>query len=703
MKLFRTVCFLLGCLWGSYIPQATAQVVRIGFSSDSPVNYVRQQHVNGYLVNYIKKLLPSRKVSWIAFHNADAGIRALSLQHIDLWLTPSENDPQWVSSDDLFQEHWGLITLSGQPHPQSLEKLSALKLGIQDSAIEHLSEKSFLGQTVMFPSWNGGVKLLENHLVEGVLMPRHIFKKFALLNSNIEYYRLPLWRDYRLSALKFTPGANWIRQINRNINADDLTLDHHQPSTSEHQWLLVSALVICILLLVCLCWIIYRYYRLRRQLPKSFLVATDFLKSENQLHRDIARWLQTEQSLGIFMFEFSRQIELYESYGLETGQRLLRVFACNCRKQLKKLYPGSELYCWQDNYFVLLSGKTPHSYQQMAQQIAQTCRGWVNVDGLKLRLRSHVGWTDNSSLRISVNSEVLLGEAYLALRQAIVHQQRNCVYLDEQRSCSRARLALEAKLRQAIDSNELTLFVQPQFSLTVPRKLVGAEVLVRWFTPDGKFISPAQFIPIAEQTGLIARLDHWVCEHSVAMLAKYQSLLPEDFRLSVNFSAVSISRGLCEKLVLDSIQRWHVPPRKLCLEITESAIMNSLVAARQSIARLRQQGFDIAIDDFGTGYSSMAYLKNLAVTHLKIDQVFTAGLEKGISDQQIVRAIAMVGKSFGHHILIEGVEQAKQATLARQLGCQFVQGFHYAKPMAWMDFVRQYLGENRLTPALESI
>lgn len=676
--------------------------MRIGFPSDSPVNYVRHQYVNGYLVNYIKRLLPSSKVRWIAFNSSDDGIRALKLQHIDLWLTAKHNNSKWVFSDDLFQDRWGIITLSGHPHPQLLKKLSNLKLAIQDRSVAQFSEQSFIGQTVIFSSWNGGINLLEKHLVDGVLMPHHVFQTFSALNSNIQYDQLPLWQDFRLSALKFTRGAKWVKQINRNINLANTNLISRQSIESENSWPLASALIVCILLLFTLCLIAFRYYRLRSLLSPSSLAVKDFIKDRHQLHRDISQWLQTERSFGIFMFEFSRQIELYESYGLETGQRLLQAFACNCRKQLKKLYPRSELYCWQDNYFVLLSGKTPQTYQQMAQQIAQTCRGWVNIDNLRLRLRSHVGWTVNSNLRTSVNSEVLLGEAYLALRQAIDRQQRNCIYLDEQRLFSRARLVLEAKLRQAIDSNELTLYVQPQFSLSTPRKLVGAEVLVRWITRDGKFISPANFIPIAEQTGLIVRLDHWVCEHAVAMLAKYQSLLPEDFRLSVNFSAVSISRGLCEKLILDSIRRWRVPPRKLCLEITESAIMNSLVAARQSIARLRQKGFDIAIDDFGTGYSSMAYLKNLAVTHLKIDQVFTAGLEKGMSDQQIVKAIAMVGKSFGHHILIEGVEQARQATLAAQLGCQFVQGFHFAKPMAWMDFVCQYLDESHIPSILES-
>ncbi|CAG9296158.1 EAL domain-containing protein (putative c-di-GMP-specific phosphodiesterase class I) [Celerinatantimonas diazotrophica] len=693
---------MVGCLCGSYIPQATAQVVRIGFPSDSPVDYVRHQYVNGNLVNYIKKLLPSHKIRWISFNRSDDGVRALKQQHIDLWLTASGDNPQWIFSDDLFQEHWGLISLSGQPHPQSLKKLSGLKLAVEDRFFEQLSEQNVLGQTLIFSSWNGGVNLLEKHLVDGVLMPHHVFKKLLTYNANIQYDQLPLWQDYRLTALKYTPGAQWINQINRHISSDNFNLTTHQSSASS-PWPLVGALLACILLLLGLCLSLFRYYRLRRQLSPFPLTGKDSLKGGHQLSCDITRWLQTERSFGIFMFEFSRQIELYESYGLETGQRLLHAYAYSCREQLKKRYPHSELYCWQDRYFVLLSGKTPHSYQQMAQQIAQTCRGWVNVDNLKLRLRSHVGWTVNhKSRRTSVNAEVLIGEAYLALRQAIVRQQRNCAYLDQQRLFSRARLALEAKLRQAIDSNELTLYVQPQFSLTIPSRLVGAEVLVRWITRDGQFISPAHFIPIAEQTGLIVRLDHWVCEHSVAMLAKYQSLLPEDFRLSVNFSAVSISRGLCEKLILDSIKRWRVPPRNLCIEITESAIMNSLVATRQSIARLRQQGFDIAIDDFGTGYSSMAYLKNLAVTHLKIDQIFTAGLENGMSDQQIVKAIAMVGKSFGHHILIEGVEQAKQATLATQLGCQFVQGFHFAKPMAWIDFVRQYLGEGHLIPALKS-
>ncbi|MFM2485094.1 EAL domain-containing protein [Celerinatantimonas yamalensis] len=675
--------------------------VRIGFlSNDPPMSYRDGQQAQGFLIQHIKQALQQNfSLTWIPFTSRKQGRKALTNQKIDLWLT-NQTHKDWQVTRGLYQERWMLASVPGHLSNSRVVNAGNLTLAARQLPQIYRQSSQLRQHIVPVNSWLKAMSLLQSNQVDGLLLTNHQIYQLPEQGASLELRPLTLWQRYYLAARVASPAASLLPLINQQINNSFqenslVNQSAAQGHSSVWHWEILTPAFLSLVLAGALVLLLTRYYRLRlrfehyRQYRNSSITG---LPQDLELRQQLDEWLTSLDPFGVFMFDFSRQSEIYESFGLAVGNHMRRAFAQRCRKKLLEAFPKGELYHWRDHYFVLLYPMLtpPLQGSDIAQRIAALCRGWLKLDGLKIRLRSHVGWTNVQEKVDLLYGEALLSQAYLALNHAIDKQHRVCQYLPNQQADSKARLSLEARLRRAIDSEQLFLYFQPQFTLA-DRRLVGAEVLVRWRDQDGNMISPGEFIPLAEQTGLIARLDHWVFERAIEMLAGWQSHLPKDFRLSVNFSAVSVSRGLCELWVMELTEKWKVDPHYICLEITESSIMSSPEQAKQSIERLRSCGFDIAIDDFGTGYSSMAYLKHLPVTHIKIDQAFTAGLEHGKADQQIVRAIVTIGKSFGHRILIEGVEGAGQAKLAEELGCQYVQGYHFAKPMGGADFIEQYL------------
>jgi EAL domain-containing protein (putative c-di-GMP-specific phosphodiesterase class I) len=247
------------------------------------------------------------------------------------------------------------------------------------------------------------------------------------------------------------------------------------------------------------------------------------------------------------------------------------------------------------------------------------------------------------------------------------------------------RLRLEADIRYAIARDELRLVFQPQFSLA-DDTLVGAEALLRWQHPERGMISPADFIPIAEETGLIVPIGEWVlreaCRHWAGWLA--QGLSPG--LLAVNVSGIELQRGHIQTSVEDSLSVTRLPPEALELEVTESTIMNFAEAGVRALDALRNLGVRIAIDDFGTGYSSLSYLKRLPVTKLKIDRSFVDGLPDGAEDAAIAGAVLALAKSLKLSTIAEGVETEAQRQFLRDAGCEQAQGFLLGRPMPPGEF-----------------
>ncbi|MDO6764738.1 bifunctional diguanylate cyclase/phosphodiesterase [Agarivorans sp. 1_MG-2023] len=415
------------------------------------------------------------------------------------------------------------------------------------------------------------------------------------------------------------------------------------------------------------------------------------LPNRRHVTRLLTSWLDDAVPLSVLMFDFPRQNEVFENFGQRLGEVTKEAYAKRVQKSLRKHYPEAQLAYWYHHYFVVVVPNVNKDKEviEIAKQIVQSCRGWLRLEQLQLLTRCHVGYCSYHPRREALHSDTLLANTFTALNHAVKTGVSICRYRPDLSQAGLVKLTLESKLRKAIGNNELDLFFQPQFCLKT-NKMIGAEVLLRWFTPEGA-ISPDEFVPVAEETGLVLQLDKWVFQNAMRFMARFSSQLPEGFKLSVNFSATTVSLGHAEKIAINYASQWQVNPQRICIEITESAMMEQPTEAKASIQRMRDAGFGIAIDDFGTGYSSMAYLKHLPVTILKIDRAFVSGLEENLSDQHIVKAMVMIARSMKYQVLIEGIETQAQANLASVMGCEQAQGYFFARPLPQNDFVKNYL------------
>jgi EAL domain-containing protein (putative c-di-GMP-specific phosphodiesterase class I) len=241
------------------------------------------------------------------------------------------------------------------------------------------------------------------------------------------------------------------------------------------------------------------------------------------------------------------------------------------------------------------------------------------------------------------------------------------------------RGALATALRRALERGELAVHFQPILALR-ERRIVGLEALCRWHPPGAAPVPPAEFIGVAEESGLIGALGAWVLEEACGSFAKWRAAGLEPGRLAVNVSAVQLRRGAVVETVAPLLRRFEMPPGSLELEVTEGAVLTDEEEASRCLSALKQLGVRIALDDFGTGYSSLRHVKRLPVDALKIDRSFVSGIESNSEAQAIVTAIIAIGKQLGLRVVGEGVETRAQESFLRVRGCDEVQGFRFGRP-----------------------
>ncbi len=285
-------------------------------------------------------------------------------------------------------------------------------------------------------------------------------------------------------------------------------------------------------------------------------------------------------------------------------------------------------------------------------------------------------------------AEVLQSSTDAALHQAKAEGRGILRFFSpEMTSRARARLALDAELRRALEQQELRLFYQPQLDL-VSGEIVGLEALVRWQHPERGLILPCEFIPLTEESGLVVKLGDWVLREACRQIKLWIDLGRAPRQTAVNISAVQLSRGHLVESVKEALRSSAIPPESLELEITESFLMSNREQAIQSLAELRGLGVRLSIDDFGTGYSSLAYLQQLKVHKLKVDISFVHDITRNAGNASIVKAIIALGHSLGLEVIAEGVEDLAQANYLRSLQCDVMQGYLVSRPMPAEDMTR---------------
>jgi diguanylate cyclase (GGDEF)-like protein len=279
------------------------------------------------------------------------------------------------------------------------------------------------------------------------------------------------------------------------------------------------------------------------------------------------------------------------------------------------------------------------------------------------------------------DSETLLKHADIALFEAKQDGRNDFHFFSKNmQQKAMARHRLEANMRRALRLEEFYLVYQPQVNLC-SGQIVGVEALVRWQSDSLGLISPREFIPIAEETGMIRPLGEWILRTACQQAVTWQHANQPPLRLAVNLSVCQLGQPNLVELIVKILRETGLSPQVLELEITESVFMKQKESATLILGQLQQLGIQIAIDDFGTGYSSLSYLKNVPIDRIKIAQEFVRDIPEDFDDVAIVQAIIAMTSRLGLKQIAEGVETIDQLEFLRQHGCHDMQGYYFAKPM----------------------
>ncbi len=266
-------------------------------------------------------------------------------------------------------------------------------------------------------------------------------------------------------------------------------------------------------------------------------------------------------------------------------------------------------------------------------------------------------------------------------------RNRFCYFTASLQDAAQARLKLSRELREAVSHNQFVAHFQPIVELSSGR-IHKAEALLRWQHPADGLVSPMRFIPLAEETGLIHPIGEWVLRESAQQVDVWRRQFGDDFQISVNMSPAQFrgdGRARTESW-LRHLQDIGLPGRHFVIEITESLLLHAATDITDQLFRFRDAGIQIAIDDFGTGYSTLSYLKLFPIDFLKIDRSFVRDLETDANDMALSRAIILMAHELGLKVIAEGVETAAQRDLLAAAGCDYAQGYFYAKPLPPDDF-----------------
>ncbi len=388
--------------------------------------------------------------------------------------------------------------------------------------------------------------------------------------------------------------------------------------------------------------------------------------------------------LGLLLIDLDGFKEINDSFGHEAGDAVLLAVA----ERLKQFARSSDLVArlGGDEFALVIDGpRSPADLRVLARRLMAAIGRPVMLQ----TTQCHVGL----SLGIALaplhgrSREVLLRHADLALYRAKREGRGRCVlYRREFSARSRHRRRLVEALRRALAEEELELVLQPQIA-TIGGHTVGAEILLRWYDPVAEQpVSPAEFVPVAEESGMILELDRYVLRRAARMIAGLAGTAGPGMVWGINISAAHIREARLVETVESILREQGVAAASIELEVTENVFMKDLAAGKQALEKLKELGVKLALDDFGTGYSSLAYLSELPFDRLKIDQSFIRGLERDPQYHSIVRAIIGLGHRLGMEIVAEGVETPVQRAFLAAEGCEVIQGYLIARPMPRQRF-----------------
>ena len=414
-------------------------------------------------------------------------------------------------------------------------------------------------------------------------------------------------------------------------------------------------------------------------LPNRLAFSEAVEKAGDKVSRDLEHAV-----LVVDMLRFSR---INESMGSLAGDELLITFA---RRLILALRSGDVLARTGGNEFGILVSlrRGVEDALKAAERIQEIMTTPFKLSDLVIRIECGIGI---ALMDARQDPEELFRNAQFAVKQA-KQVGRPQVYEPREASLARRRFSIETELRRALEKDQLKLFYQPLIDLK-SGEVAGFEALARWTHEERGEISPTEFIPVAEESGLILTLGRWAMDTATQTLAGWDAAAGEKlpFYVAVNLSAIQVARDDIAGVVESALRRSGLTGDRLTLELTESAIVQDPARATRVFEALKALETTVAMDDFGTGYSSLAYLQRLPIDVLKIDRSFVSGMMVDPDSVAIVRAVLSLAEALGMSTTAEGIETVELATTLATLGCSSGQGFYFAHPLepdAAMDYWR---------------
>jgi diguanylate cyclase (GGDEF)-like protein len=398
---------------------------------------------------------------------------------------------------------------------------------------------------------------------------------------------------------------------------------------------------------------------------------------EHRLQRILMTAAHGKLPVGVLSIGLDHFDKVNDSMGRRVGDSVLRHVATLLRQTVKDC--GSVARTGGDRFIVILPGLDTTSVAAQASAIDVRLSRSYEIGGYLVRPSARIGvamFPEDGD-----NAGDLLASADAALHDAKARNRRACrFFTTHMKQAVLRRVTLEAELRRAIEREEFELHYQPKICLRTGR-LTGAEALVRWRCSNGSLIGPADFIPIAEDSGLIVSLGEWVLDEALRQVAEWQRQQALSVVVAVNVSPAQLGMQAPMEWIMAALRRHDLPPDMLEIEMTESAVMQEVDSAVGGLCELARQGVKLGVDDFGTGHSNLSRLGQLPITSIKIDRSLITSIATRPKDAAIVRAVIEIAHTLGAQVVAEGVETAQQLAILRRSRCDFMQGYLLCRPL----------------------
>ncbi len=407
-----------------------------------------------------------------------------------------------------------------------------------------------------------------------------------------------------------------------------------------------------------------------------------------QLSLGYAREHEHRIAVAYINVDFFQQIN--DLYGHENGDRVLMEIGRRIEHQLDEGDTVARFGGDEFNLILTDVDDTPH-ISEFLNRLLSTVNQPIVLDDKELKATISIGVS-------FFPTDADDAESLLKCADSAVHLAKDLgrnsfrFFSSEQHRLIQSRYQMGSDLQAAIDNGEFQLYYQPKICLKT-NKPTSCEALLRWLHPQLGFISPAEFIPLAEDIGLINRIGHFVIEEACRQIALWRKQ-GQEINVAINVSAKQFHQGDIAEQILETLQRQGVPPHLLSVELTESCFLYCPEETTRALSTLRSEGIQVAIDDFGTGYSSLSYIRNIELDILKIDRSFLVNLETSEVDRAIVTSIIEMSHVLGLQVVAEGIEHKPQMNILKQMKCDQLQGFLLARPMPADAFINWHKHHN---------